>query len=185
MTAAPHTSQDWLAILDAEGVGGFNARRQAMGYEYLELSDLDLSHRDLSGINLSNARLRDVSLDYAYLAESRLILADIRNASCRETDFYMAMMDESEWVDCDCAGANFQAGGLADASFTRVRAMGARFQDADLSDAILDDCDLDDADFTGASLPGTDLSKARAPWAIFDDCRNDERTRWAPSADVV
>lgn len=170
--------QALFELIVRSGPEAFNAYRRETNYLTLDLSGVDFTGKDMAGINLSNVNLMGCTFDFAYMAESVLIMADLSRSSCRETDFYMATLEEAELHHCNLQQANFSSASLSDATFNHCQANDTRFLDADLSRAKFRKAQLNDADFTGAILKGADFTEAESEWAIFEDVQYDAQTRW-------
>jgi uncharacterized protein YjbI with pentapeptide repeats len=161
-----------------DGVEAFNHFRRQTEFEPLDLSGLDFTAKDLTGINLSNTNLSGCTFDFSYLAEAVLIIADLSRSSCRETDFFMANLEEADLLHCNLEQANFSSASMSEAVLTGCQAHRANFQDAELIGANFSKAQLSDADFTGANLIGVNFEGADLEWAIVESVRYDETTRW-------
>jgi uncharacterized protein YjbI with pentapeptide repeats len=177
------TKEEWFEIITTQGVQAFNAQRRAIGYEFLDLSDMDFTGKDLEGINFSNTGLQRCRFDFAYLAEASLIMCEMQQVSCRETSFFQASLEESIITMADLNGAIFDSASLMEANLTGSDAQNASFIDADLSNANFSKTQLNDANLSGANCCGTSFKDARMPWAILDGIQSDEKTIWSSLQD--
>lgn len=176
--AKTKTKEELVELLNTEGVEAFNAYRREVGFNYLDLSGLNFSHRDLTGINLSNAYLNHSVFDHAYLADARLVFAEMKNCSCVEADFFMATLDEADLSHCNLRGANFASASLNETVMVGIEARQANFTEADLTEALITSAQLNDADLTGARLYGTNFSDSLMEWALLDNVHYNAETKW-------
>ena len=110
-----------------------------------DLSKTNLYHADLSGAKLIGARLWE-----AFLVESNLTKAILRNAHLAGANLFSAILSGA-----DLRGANLEKAELTDTDFRR-----ANLRNAFLADAIIYRADLSRAILSGAGLAGADLRKS-------------------------
>lgn len=175
--------QEQMDIL-AQGVGAWNAWREANPGRAVDLYRARLARMDLRGINLAHADLRHADLTLANLRGARLGFAHLNHAR----------------LD----GARLRKADLRGAILRHVQAEDARFEGADLSMAHLDRgqfsfaclrrADLHRATLTGANLTGVDLRDARLSGCTYDhdilrdllrECGYQPRAIWTRRMDFL
>jgi hypothetical protein len=111
--------------------------------------------------------LRDRSLRFAVMAESRLYVADLIHADLRSADLSRATL-----ISADLSAANLSAANLSRATLSGAHLDGATLSGADLSDATLSAATLIFANLTEANLSRADLTGADLSSADLTDARN-------------
>lgn len=163
-------------VIVREGVEAFNAYRQQTNNTHLDLSGLDFTAKDLTGINFSNTNLSHCSFDFAYLADADFTDCQMNRCSCRESDFYTAVLDDVEMLYSDLYKGNFGGASFVGATMTGVTAAEANFAEADFTKANLQKAVLHDTDFSGAILNGTSFKDAKAHYGNFEGVVKDAKT---------
>ncbi|MEQ1502956.1 MAG: pentapeptide repeat-containing protein [Myxococcota bacterium] len=178
--------EQWLALLDAEDVEGFNSRRTER--TRLELFAADLAGKKLAGIDLSNANLEKSDLTGTDLTDANLMKAnlggiDASGAILREILGLRSRFKDA-WLDgADLTSADLAQADLADANLERSKGEGIRLMQARLrgvratgatwAGANLSEARLHQAIFVGADLQGADLTEVSALESDFSGARMD------------
>lgn len=114
--------------------------------------------------DLGNARfVEGTELDGAVFTEAKLIAANLRGLSLVGADFRKAVLDRSDFSECN----------LADAKLYQVVARGTKFEVADLRNAELMSANLMHASFARAVIYGADLRGANLHGADMARVRTD------------
>ena len=173
-----------LALLEAEDVASFNAKRGERAKVALFAADLagkSLRDVDLSGADCDKADLTGTDLSEANVARASFAGADATGAILRSivgvrSRWCGAWLDQADLTEADLvradlseavlAGSTASEAQLAGARLREVDASGARWVGVDLSEAQLTKANFSRADLTGANLagasgPGANLLRAR------------------------
>jgi uncharacterized protein YjbI with pentapeptide repeats len=107
---------------------------------------------NLSGYDLSDAIMRNCSLAFANLIQTRFSKSNLREA----------LINQSKVVKSDFSDAD-----LTQASMSSLECIGTKFRGADLTRALLHDSNLFGCDFDGADLEDAELETARLNGSSF------------------
>lgn len=178
--------EQWLALLHAEDVDGFNGKRTER--TRLELFAADFAGLKLVGVDLSNANLEKSDLTGTDLTDANLMKANLggidgsgailKDALGLRARFKDAWMDGADLTGADLAQADFADANLSGSKGAGVRLAQARLRGVNASGAIWPGADLSEArlhqaNFKGADLRNADMTEINAGEADFTDAQLD------------
>jgi uncharacterized protein YjbI with pentapeptide repeats len=134
-------------LLDGK-IDEFNELREKDNFQFLDLSEADLSRTNLSAANLSGANLERVNLSGANLSGTNLIGANLSGAN----------LSPSYLIGANLSGANLKEANLSAANLSAANLSSSYLKEANLSAANLKEANLSGADLSGTNLSGTNLS---------------------------
>lgn len=166
--------EQWLAMLDAEDVDGFNRKRTER--TRLELFAADLGGKSLRGVDLSNANLEKSDLTGTDLTEANLTRANLAGIDGSGAILREVLGLRSRFKDAWLDGADLTAADLTQADFADANLENSKGENLRLGQARLRGLKA-----KGAVWPGATLTEARIHQASFADAdlRNADLTEIA------
>ena len=146
----------------------------------VNLSRVDLSHRNWEGVevsssNLSEAVLTGLNFRNGFSDKVDFLRADLAQADFTKAEVYRgnfiganlqgALLSQSLLTQANLTAARLEQADLSQADLTQADLSDASLAEANLKNAVLDEAlltgaDLQNADLSGASLSGSDLKEA-------------------------
>ena len=109
-----------------------------------------------------NSSFRECKLSYAMLEESQFY-----QSHCVGADFSHAKLNGSKFADCDLVSANFEGADLTGVDFGGADLRNANFEGADLTGLDFGGADLRNANFEGATLTSVNIKGAKIAGTIL------------------
>jgi uncharacterized protein YjbI with pentapeptide repeats len=153
---------------------GIREAAQALGGTPEKMAEEQKAERAKALAAIEGVFLRDRSLRFAVLAESRLYAAELLEADLRGASLFSARLDGANLrganlYAADLRGANLRGANLFSANLRGGNLHGANLNDTNLGAAYLSDAALRGADLRGADLRGATLIEADLIGANLND----------------
>ena len=146
--ARPGTYDDWIADLSGA-----------------DLKEADFTDADLTLAVMQRSSLLRATLHRADLTQANLTGANLSGARLIGANLQQAILNDASLTGADLTDANISHALLQGARLSRVSAVGAVFQNADLVQSNWQNADLTDANLSGAKLQSANLGGARLKYA--------------------